>query len=90
MYTTKATYPRREFCKKQLFLYTLYCFIAILYLLEMPEQAVISRNSISLRWNLNFGRLYMNWILFFAAASFIVSVINTIYVMLSFYKKDKE
>ena len=43
-----------------------------------------------LRWNLNFGRLYMNWILFFAAASFIVSVINTIYVMLSFYKKDKE
>ena len=32
----------------------------------------------------------MNWILFFAAASFIVSVINTIYVVLSFYKKDKE
>ena len=48
IYTTKATCLRREFCKKQLFLYTLYYFIAILYLLEMPEQAVISLNSISL------------------------------------------
>lgn len=38
----------------------------------------------------DFGRLCMNWILFFTVASFVVTAINTIYVVLSFYKKDKE
>ena len=32
----------------------------------------------------------MNWMLFFTAATFVVTTISTIYVVLSFYKKDKE
>ena len=36
------------------------------------------------------GRLCMNWMLFFTAATFVVTTISTIYVVLSFYKKDKE
>ena len=40
--------------------------------------------------NLILGRLYMNWLLFFTVATFFVTTISTIYVVLSFYKKDKE
>ena len=36
------------------------------------------------------GRLYMNWMLFFTVATFFVTTISTIYVVLSLYKKDKE
>ena len=46
--------------EKTSFLYTPYSFIVILYSLEMPEQAVISRNSIGLCRNLNFGRLLLH------------------------------
>ena len=38
----------------------------------------------------DYGRLYMNWMLFFTVATFFVTTISTIYVVLSFYKKDKE
>ena len=76
--------------EKTSFLYTPYSFIVILYSLEMPEQAVSSRNSIGFTLKFEIWEAGMNWILFFAAASFFVSVINTIYVVLSFYKKNKE
>ena len=90
IYTTKITYSRREFCKKQLFLYTLYCFIAILYLLEMPEQAVISRNSISftLKFELWEAGMTLEYVLVVVAIiSCIASVIGTVYAALTYHKK---
>ena len=59
-------------------------------ILEVPDSMVESPELNQFMLEFEKGRLYMNWMLFFTAATFVVTTISTIYVILSFYKKDKE
>ena len=76
--------------KKQVFLYTPYSFIVILYSLEMPEQAVSSRNSIgfTLKFEIWEAGMTLEYVLVAVAIiSCIASVIGTVYAALTYHKK---
>ena len=59
-------------------------------ILEVPDSMAVSPELNQFMLEFEKGRLCMNWMLFFTAATFVVTTISTIYVILSFYKKDKE
>ena len=60
------------------------------WFLEVPDSMAAAPQLNQFMLEFDYGRLYMNWMLFFTAATFVVTTISTIYVVLSFYKKDKE
>ena len=66
--------------------YNIYAII----ILEVSDSMVAAPELNQFMLEFDLGRLCMNWTLFFSAATFVVTAISTIYVILSFYKKDKE
>ena len=58
--------------------------------MEVPDSMAAAPELNQFMLEFDYGRLYMNWMLFFTVATFFVTTISTIYVVLSFYKKDKE
>ena len=74
---------------KTILLYKKYNIYAILTL-EVPDSMVAAPELNKFMLEFDSGSLCINWMLFFTVATFFVTTISTVYVVFSFYKKDKE